>query len=425
LSRARCTPSATHVCVQLLNESPSSWTYDTGFGAQQSGSVISTLSETTIFFHAPNPTMASTPFGRFVIGAPPLGNNTIMSSIGNGVMQYTPRIVVNGNATFGFNTSRSILRIGNTCAPSSSFICVIHDGTIPGKLQFYTNPTATSPSPSISFSYGSTYTLSVVGSIFTALPLSLMRNGVLVNAASGLLTGANPLRSGSLTFKVTLSGSYYIVNADTLQPLIANDDDGVTTVDGDPCYSYVRQTDGTVVRTSICNHDSKSFDNWIIIAMISALSIFIVCAAVAAIRRCYVRRRASNIVTKYVPKQSIELMTTPSVGKGSIDEEVPSAVGGDSVLPQSLSTSSSDTTNIVDQSLIVNNPTGTVASDDVTSMSHPSLPPPSPSPPSPLPPISPATRSEVPSSPSIASPSSSSTLSSSLTPPTPRVVAWT
>jgi hypothetical protein len=118
--------------VKLIDES-TPWTYDTGFGAQQSSSLISTLSETTVFFHTANPTPSSTPFGRFGLNVPP-GETTIMSTIGNGVIQYTLR-VYNGNATFGFNTSRSILRIGNTCAPPS-FVCIVHDGTVAGGVQF-------------------------------------------------------------------------------------------------------------------------------------------------------------------------------------------------------------------------------------------------------------------------------------------------
>lgn len=86
--RTRCTPSATHVCVRLINETLGQWSYDTGYGTQSpaAGTVINTMSERTVFFHAANPSSSSSaavsPFDRFVMGVPPLGNTTIMSTIG-------------------------------------------------------------------------------------------------------------------------------------------------------------------------------------------------------------------------------------------------------------------------------------------------------------------------------------------------------
>jgi hypothetical protein len=109
------------------------------------------------------------------MGIPPLGNNTnmspigklpvpatlltthaliyrsihygIMLSIGNGVMQFTPKVAVNGNVTFGFNSSRAIIMIDplSTCAPSLTNICIIH-GTVPGSIAFYTSPSQSATS---------------------------------------------------------------------------------------------------------------------------------------------------------------------------------------------------------------------------------------------------------------------------------------
>jgi hypothetical protein len=62
--------------------------------------------------------------------------------------------------------------------------------------------------------------------------LYLLRSGVLVTSATGLLTGS----SGSLTFKVTNSGAYYIDNAATYQPLVQSGNNGTTKVDTNPCY---------------------------------------------------------------------------------------------------------------------------------------------------------------------------------------------
>jgi hypothetical protein len=71
-------------------------------------------------------------------------------------MQYTSKVTINGNITFGYNTSRALIAINptSTCAPSLTNICIIHDGTVPGGIAFYTSPSQATAVTSITFTAG-------------------------------------------------------------------------------------------------------------------------------------------------------------------------------------------------------------------------------------------------------------------------------
>jgi hypothetical protein len=300
-----------------------------------------------------------------------------MSTIsGNGVVQYTPKITMNGNATFGFNSSRSLLLVNplSTCVPSSTHICVIHDGNVPGTILFYTNPAAASASSSISFTSSVTYTISVVGDIFTALPLSLTRNGALVTTANGLISGNNPIRSGSFTWKpVSSSWTYSLAISKTLVPTAA------ASIISPPTTTPTHENGEDVDITQNDNQGSKS--SFGIIALSSIIGLLALCMITAVIR-FYVRRLATNRVTKIVPK-AIELTSsTPIPVDGAVT--TPYDVQSSSMSPKWKS------------SLSVTTP-----------YSHENIISPVPQPSSPPScPISPAVRHSVPSSP-LPSPSSS------------------